>query len=487
MTRRALAVAVLTLAVLAVLGAGIGVAAAHATTRHAWRTCKPGHHLNRGPYVIVDNAWTGPSARHFCVHSAGLDISIDSNARPAGNVVAYPNIRTGAFWTDLGWHSGFPVRVTRIGQMTLHVASRGRAAGTWLTDADIWFRPRANWDRHGTFELVIANRWQGFGPAGGTGVIMPAMSCLPARCGPVFRAPARIGHVAYRASEWITRDPVTGYTWPILVFRQVHQTTTARIRISAFVWWARSHGHLPSGWWLGDVAYGTELWSDGKGLTDSMHLGGTVMISTLFYDVAVPVTALLVLIGIFRFLWWLFIGRFERKATHKSGAHTWPTFQTGAAPVAQKTKAALAPINLPGPAFPDAPLTANRVGELDLPGRGRGNSRSATPSAVVPAPAGQPIPLAALPAAADAIRRDNHAAHTLTNLASGNWTPRPVRELPPGWRDHGWATPPGMQSTLSDQGQEKWLRDFLVCPPEFVASLAEADKREFEQMLAGAS
>ena len=291
MTRRALAVAVL---IVAVLGAGIGVAAAHAAVKPAWRTCKPGHHLNRGPYVIVDNAWTGPSKHHFCVSSDALNITIRSDAAASGsNVVAYPNIRTGAFWTDLGWHTGFPVRVTRIGHMTLHVASHGNASGTWLTDADIWFRPRADWTRHGTFELVIANRWQGFGPAGGSTVRMLAgvvqadelasgrsrasIAAAPAMFwrGPIgFGLPVQVHHVLYRASEWITRDPVTGYTWPILVFRQVRQAGTARIRVSAFVWWARKHGRLPSGWWLGDVAYGTELWSGGKGLTDSMHVTG---------------------------------------------------------------------------------------------------------------------------------------------------------------------------------------------------------------------
>ena len=93
------------------------------------------------------------------------------------------------------------------------------------------------------------------------------------------RAPVRIGHVAYRWTEWITRDPVTGQTWPILVFRQVHQTAGARIKVAAFVWWARKRGHLPSSWWLGDVAYGSELWSGGKGLTDSMHVTGLPALS----------------------------------------------------------------------------------------------------------------------------------------------------------------------------------------------------------------
>ena len=172
-------------------------------------------------YRIYDNAWSGPSSRRFCVSSTGLNITIRSNAVAAGNVVAYPSIRFGAFYTDGDPQSGMPLRVTRIGPMRLLVSSRGSATGTWLTDADLWFRPRARWDRHGTFELVIANRWQGFGQPGGVPVRMTPWSAFFRGSG--RGAPARIGHVLYRASEWITRDPLTGYTWPILVFRQVRQ------------------------------------------------------------------------------------------------------------------------------------------------------------------------------------------------------------------------------------------------------------------------
>jgi hypothetical protein len=151
--------------------------------------------------------------------------------------------------------------------MTVTVSSRGYAAGTWLSDADLWLRPRADWPRHGTFEIVIANRWRQFRTLPGTPLAMPAMwiKGQPARW-----APARIGRVLYRASTWITQDPATGYRWPILVFQQVRQTATAHIRVAAFVRWAVKHARLPSGWWLGDVAYGTELWSGGRGLTDSM-------------------------------------------------------------------------------------------------------------------------------------------------------------------------------------------------------------------------
>lgn len=256
----------------AVVSVVLPVTSANAATHHTWRTCKPGTKEYVGAYRIYDNAWTGPSHRHFCVSSTGLNISIRSGAVAAGNVVAYPSIRFGAFFTDGDPQSGMPLPVRRIGHMTLAVSSRGQAAGTWLTDADLWFRPRAVWTQHGTFELVIANRWQGFGQPGGGTVIMPDMSCLPPGCGGVrvVHARAKVGHVAYRVTEWTTRDPVTGYTWPILVFRQVHQSDTARVRVAAFVWWARCHGRLPSSWWLGDAAYGSELWSGGRGLTDAM-------------------------------------------------------------------------------------------------------------------------------------------------------------------------------------------------------------------------
>ena len=125
------------------------------------------------------------------------------------------------------------------------------------------------------------------------------------------------------------------------------------------------------------------------------------MISALFYDVAVPVIALLVLIGIFRFLWWLFIGRFERKATHKSGAHNWPTFQTGARPARQKTFAASQALALPALAHTDGPggagpCPAGDVGtrpqaRLYLPRPGsqspwQRSPQPPTPSAATPAP-----------------------------------------------------------------------------------------------------
>ena len=239
------------------------------------RTCTSGANLYASAYRVFDNAWTGRSRNRFCVSSTGLNITIKSEAIPfGGNVVAYPSIRFGAFYTDRDPQSRLPEPVVAIGPMTLNAASRGNAAGTWLTDADIWLRPRARWDRHGTFELVIANRWH-LAPAANAAYrpIAPDSALAAVMQG---GRRVRIEGVRYGWSEWVTTDPRTGLRWPILVFRQIRQWGRARIRVGAFVWFARHHGafHLPRSWWLGDVAYGTELWSGGKGLTESMRVTG---------------------------------------------------------------------------------------------------------------------------------------------------------------------------------------------------------------------
>ena len=266
-----------------------------------WRTCAPGYKRDVGAYRVFDNAWRGPSADRFCVHSTGLNISIESNARPyGGDVVAYPSIRFGAFFNDRDRRSRLPVRLTRIGSMTLYVGSHGRSGGLWLSDADMWFRPRANWTQHGTFELVIANRSAGIGRVNWPvarirGVAYwwsewttcqrtgAARRFAVRQLGPAARvalarqelsAPMTAGHPVLRSA---TRAAITAAgcdpavkPWHILVFRQVRERRTARDRARAFVWFARSHGFLRPSAWLGDVAYGSELWSRGRGLTDSM-------------------------------------------------------------------------------------------------------------------------------------------------------------------------------------------------------------------------
>ena len=183
----------------------------------------------------------------------------------------------------------------------------------------------------------------------------------------------------------------------------------------------------------------------------------------------------------------------DQQHQHWSGDHTWPSFPAGTASFRYAPLAPLAAY------FPDAPDTPDPADVTDqwlsrdvkaladadpestlitygwvtvpriLPGRGSG--KAATPSAPVPAAAGE------LTGQATALRRDNHAAHSLLAVTTGCWPNPPRRELPPGWRDQGWRMPPGNISTFDDTGQPKWLRDFIACPKEFLASLSDADDR----------
>jgi hypothetical protein len=236
-----------------------GPAHAHAATI-TWRTCDPGTKHYIGPYRVFDNAWIGRSSRHFCVHSTGLNITIDSAAVPAsGTVVAYPSIRFGAFWTDRDPSSGLPLPATRLGRLTVAAASTGTAAGVWESDIDAWWRPRADWTRHGTFEMVIVNRSSFPTPAGG-----PTM---------------RVGRAWYRYSTWMTCQRLSSGActpgippWRLLIFRRIRQADAVRMPLWKFTSWALRKGLLPRTAWLGDVAYGTELWSGGRGLTDSMQI-----------------------------------------------------------------------------------------------------------------------------------------------------------------------------------------------------------------------
>jgi hypothetical protein len=253
--------------ILATLGAGIGTAAAHASARpvrHA--TCKPGRTFINGYWRLRDNAFAGPSRNRFCITTLGVSVTVRSNAIPyGGNVVADPGVEFGPMfdWTDA--LTGLPLPITDIGPITFHVACRGRTAGRFLCDLDTYFRPHVNWTGHGTFELVIANRWQGFTPGGYL---------------------VKVHGVTYRFAAWMTRDPSTGYTWPIAVFSQLRQTTTARIRISRFIWYLRVHHVLPkNARFYQDSQYVPELWSGGKGLTVSGRATGLLPV---IRDLAVP-------------------------------------------------------------------------------------------------------------------------------------------------------------------------------------------------------
>ena len=225
--------------------------------------CTPGTIIFHGAYRVYDNAWLGRSAHRFCVSSTGVNITIDSNAAPDGGiVVAYPSIRYGRFFGDLDKPSGFPLPVPNLSgrRVILHVASTGHASGEWQSDVDSWFIPNKNWTQHGTAELVIINR-SSSGQHGSGGYII------------------RIHGIRYRVATWITCQHLPRQTcdpqvqpWRLIKLDRVNHAARDTIYLGRTIRKLLARRLLHRGQWLGDVAYGTELWSGGKGLTDSLQV-----------------------------------------------------------------------------------------------------------------------------------------------------------------------------------------------------------------------
>lgn len=251
---------VLSAGFLAAIAAVLVSAPAHAAAGES--TCVPGTKVFSGAYVALDNAWLEKAQ---CVRfNSATSVTITGNAVPVGGtVVAYPSIRYGAFYTYRDAASGLPLRVTDLRKMTLHVASTGHATGGWQSDADIYFHPTpaSIAHHHASFELVISNRYAW--AIGGKGDPW-----------------TRIHRTWFRWASWMTcqhtatrcdpRIPL----WRIAAFFQVHQKAKERIYVPAFTWFLIRQHLLPAGDVLSSAAYGTELWSGGKGLTDSMTVTG---------------------------------------------------------------------------------------------------------------------------------------------------------------------------------------------------------------------
>ena len=238
----------------------VSPAAAASHPGGGWHTCTAGSKLVRGQYRIYDNAWLGPSSKRFCVDSTGLNISIESSARPVRSmVVAYPSIRYGHFFGDLDPKSGFPLPIPGLGgrPVILRVSSTGRASGVWQSGLDAWFIPSATWTGHGITELVIVNRSSSGASRSGTRI--------------------RIRGIRYRLVSWMTCQRLPGGScdptipqWRLIYLFRVRQTAHSVIYVGRTIRTLIARQLLSRGEWLGDVAYGTELWSGGRGLTDTM-------------------------------------------------------------------------------------------------------------------------------------------------------------------------------------------------------------------------
>jgi hypothetical protein len=226
-----------------------------------WQTCRPRAILGdpNAPGYRIDNdvfdGYTGP----YCLEgTSDRGFRVLDNGVPDGVVVAYPKVYVGQNYSSLDPQSGLPVRVTHRGGLWLNVGSWGHAAGVWQSDVDAWLWNTRDTAGHGAYEIVIVTRKPGDQDKGCT-------VRLQGRC--------------WYFGPWVTHQTylmngreVSG-SWPLIYYEvdgaDVH---CIRIDLGLFIDHAITAGWLPRSAWLGQIGFGTEVWSGGAGLHDAMSV-----------------------------------------------------------------------------------------------------------------------------------------------------------------------------------------------------------------------
>lgn len=211
-------------------------------------TCVPQSTVRDGVYRVDNDAPFAGLAGSECVIIDGTTITLGSSL-PAqrGIVVGYPNIRYGPKFGSLDPGAILPLRVGQLDELTLHVTARGKAGGHWLSDVDAWVYPDQNTRNHGASEIVIGVRWKGWH----AGYMRAA-----------------VGGRIYLVARWTTGGG--GQQWPLTIFRPLHRARSVSLPMGPFMRFMLHHRWLRRGDWLGNVAFGTEIWGGGQGLRDGM-------------------------------------------------------------------------------------------------------------------------------------------------------------------------------------------------------------------------
>ena len=233
-------------AILAALLVTAGVSAAQASTKNLpWSTCTPLATRYFGQYRVDDGGADGP----LCIETtSGHNLIIQSAYHGTG--IAYPDIRTGRFYSSRDAASRLPVQVADPTWITLGLTDRGSAPGSWLADVDAWFYPTHQIHGHGADELVIVTRSHDWGGA------CPRL--------------LRVSGLLFCADRHLTGSD--GLSWPLVVLRLVPERTRVRIVLGRVLRSLAAWGWLSRSVWLGSIAYGAELGPGaGRGLRLSMR------------------------------------------------------------------------------------------------------------------------------------------------------------------------------------------------------------------------
>jgi cellulose 1,4-beta-cellobiosidase len=266
------AVLIACLALVAALALAQSASAAPAGRHHPVRYRHPAAHvicghlyhhsiLHRAQMVRNDNFARQPEC--LKVQGAGFRVTRSAADSRTPEVAAFPYVFSGCSWGLCTRHSLFPRRISALGHIRTSVRFDTRARGRWNAAFEWWVDAHRITDGQARkAEVMCWLRTRG----------IPAPSGSPV---------VRVGGVRYWLTWWMTRRIVGGQpaSWPLVIFRRVHPTTHATVRIGAFmavVRRLRLHGaRLVSerDWLLSDQA-GFEIWRRGRGLgVQDMEVG----------------------------------------------------------------------------------------------------------------------------------------------------------------------------------------------------------------------
>jgi hypothetical protein len=199
----------------------------------------------RGECLANKNRWA-----NFAVSS--------SAARRAGSEpAAFPNIFYGCSWGVCSPGTTLPRRLNRLSETVTSWYTRGHPGGQWDVAYDIWFaRKRHTSGQDRGAEIMLWLRSKGLGRPAAHGML--------------------IGRRRWQLEHWLTRNPNTGASWPLIIFRMVHPHGFVRhLDLMPFFHRAEALGLLDRKWWLTAVEAGFEVWRGGAGLRTtsfSVHL-----------------------------------------------------------------------------------------------------------------------------------------------------------------------------------------------------------------------